>query len=160
MFEPADTLEVMLEFILKQWILIHLVRLRANGLQWPLESRQFPTPNFQTSAFSRQPEMEPGSSRRSSYLKCGLRNTTACRYVSSHSHTKLCLWHLTQRPTREWSVTSLSTALIKAIPRSRVPDKLTVTHLVKFPASYGTRRFTTKFITARHWSLSWGTPFH
>jgi hypothetical protein len=42
-------------------------------------------------------------------------------------------------------------------PWNRVlPEKLTVTHLVKtFPSSCGTRRFITMFTSARHWSLSW-----
>jgi hypothetical protein len=40
-------------------------------------------------------------------------------------------------------------------------EKLVVTQLVrKFPAFYGTRRFTIVFTTARHWSISWTRCFH
>jgi len=39
------------------------------------------------------------------------------------------------------------------------PWDLTFTQLVKFGAFYGTRRFITVFITARHWSLSYSPLF-
>jgi hypothetical protein len=41
---------------------------------------------------------------------------------------------------------------------SVLPEKLTVSHLVKFPAFYGTRRFVTAFTTTSHVSQSRAGP--
>ena len=58
--------------------------------------------------------------------------------------------------SREWQITpgyiylltAWSAVLLEKLPRS---------HLVKFTAFYGTRRFITAFASARHLPLSWAT---
>ena len=62
------------------------------------------------------------------------------------------------RPARSlWPTTELNTHLLS--PWSRVLlNKLTCSQLVKkFPAFYGTRRFTVVFTSARHLSLFWAS---
>jgi hypothetical protein len=57
----------------------------------------------------------------------------------------------------------MSYILYRIAPRSRVLEKLKVTQLVKKFAFFGTRRFITVFIAARHWSLTWArriSTFH
>jgi hypothetical protein len=56
--------------------------------------------------------------------------------------------------TQSWA--ECSTLTTDLTPRSRVlPEKLTGTQLLKFPAFYATRRFSTAFTRARHMSHSW-----
>ena len=59
----------------------------------------------------------------------------------------ICFYNTDEDSTVRYALTPWSRAL---------PEKLTSPQLVKkFPAFYGTRRFITAFITARHLSLFW-----
>jgi hypothetical protein len=66
---------------------------------------------------------------------------------------------LLERSVVIWNIESLaecSTLTDQLIPWNRVlPEKLTGNQLIKFPAFYTTRRFSTAFTRARHLSHSW-----
>jgi hypothetical protein len=132
---------------------------------WPSKCCQCPTKN--RVAKPTTPELQvkkkhirihKTAATRTGSQRTGTRGNPSC---GSHSGGYSTVQY--NRMIRQEKVTQHGEYTIQSIscttPWRRVlPEKRTRPQLVKkFPAFYGTRRFITAFITARHLSLSWAT---
>jgi len=97
-----------------------------------------------------RPQVKHLLSIKPCYLTGFFNNYHQCEVVDLVSHGETEMYNLHVQFIAETLSLTLSLT-----PWNRVLlDNLIVTHLVKkFPAFYGTRRFTTVFTTAHDWSL-------